>query len=257
MKNSRSYVKLALLMLLGAMIGMSGNIAIAMFRGGIEDLTAELGGVLQDAGMILEIVLAVLAAAVVTAIYIYLRKLWRLEQEAEDEAADAYGEKFEQWSQTGITITDCATGTLLVLGCCTFPGWLSPYGKEGILLMLLGGLMLLGCGYMAVMEIRIYHLMQKRDPVKKGDPSSLNFNKKWLEGCDETEKLVIYQAGYKAFGFMQIALLVGIVLAIWGEVQFHTGRFPLVLVGVIWIIGTAYFGIWKLKGINGRTRTGE
>ena len=78
MKNSRSYVKLALLMLLGAMIGMSGNIAIAMFRGGIEDLTAELGGVLQDAGMILEIVLAVLAAAVVTAIYIFLRKFWRM-----------------------------------------------------------------------------------------------------------------------------------------------------------------------------------
>lgn len=91
---------------------------------------------------------------------------------------------------------------------------------------------------------------EEKRPAEKGDPSSFSFNKKWLESCDETEKLVIYQAGYKAFGCMQIMIGIGIVLSIFAKTRFGTGNFPLVLQGGMWVAGNLSYGIWKMKGLK-------
>ena len=93
---------------------------------------------------------------------------------------------------------------------------------------------------------------RRHDPKKEGDPVSIDsFNKKWLASCDETEKLVIYQAAYKGFAGMQILLLIGIVLAGIGKFSFDTGNFPVPFAGQrIGIAGNVIFGIWKMKGLE-------
>lgn len=251
MKNKISYIKLGLLMLLGAFIGVMGNIVISFSGDGMTELTEGIQKVLSQTGLMIESVLVVTISAVVISIYLYMRRLWKKEEGAEDEVADCYGEKFESWAQIGIMIINMSSGMILILGCVLFPGNMMPNSsKEAVGFLMLALVMILGCVVMAVMEIMIYHLMQKRDPQKKGDPSSFSFNKKWLESCDETEKLVIYQAGYKAFSCMQIMIGIGIVLSIFGKTRFGTGNFPLVLLGGMWVAGMLCYGIWKMKGLK-------
>lgn len=251
MKNKMSYIKLLLLMVMGAAIGMGGNIIFSLLEGGMKNLAVESGKIIHQTGLIIESVMTLAAFAAVLAIYIYIRRLWKLEESSEDEVADICGEKFEHWAEIGITITNIASGVLLIFGTISFPGESMNIEKEdAIRFLILSAVMIWGVVSMAVMQILFYHLIQKRDPQKKGDPSSFTFNKKWMEGCDETEKLVIYQAGYKAYNSMQITMLVGLILAIFGKMQFNTGNFPLVLLGSMWIIGTLSFGKWKMKGLN-------
>lgn len=254
MSNKKSFFKLLLAMFLGAVVGGTGSMLVFYFKDRMDELVMSIGEMMQSTGVVVEVILAITASAVVGGIYIYIKKLWKMEQASEDEAADVYGEKFERWAQIGICILDCMTGILVVFGCCAIPNNFSPYGKEGVMMLILVMAMILGGGFLAVMEILFYRLMQKRDPQKKGDPASLSFNKKWLEGCDETEKLVIYQSGYKAFGAVQIVLIVGILLALFGEAQFNFGKFPMILLGVAWIAGIAIFNISKLKGLTGKKR---
>lgn len=251
MKNRKSFIKLLLLVILGAIIGITGNIILRFSEAGIQNFFAEMGVALKHTGLIIESLLFLVVAVVLISIYIYVRKLWKQEEASDDDMADVCGEKFEHWAQIGLTIANTAVGVLLIFACVAFPDVMVNFSdKDAIRFVLLSLVMLLGCIFTAVMEILIYHLMQKRDPKKKGDPSSFSFDKKWLESCDETEKLVIYQAGYKAFNSMQVLMIVGIILSIFGKMQFGTGNFPLILLGCMWVIGMLNYGRWKMKGLT-------
>ena len=251
MKNRESFIKLLLLAVIGAMIGVSGNILLRFSGEGIKGIYAEMGAALRHTGWKIESLLILVVMAVLIGIYRHLRSLWAQEEASEDETADLCGEQFERWAQTGIVIANTAVGFFIVFGCLAFPGNVEDISQgDGVKYLLLAAVMVFGCIAMAVMEILFYHLMQKRDPSKKGDPVSFNFDKRWLEGCDETEKLVLYQAGYRAFNSMQIVMLIGIILAVFGKMQFGTGDFPLILLGFMWVIGMLNFGIWKMKGLR-------
>ncbi|MBS6194659.1 MAG: DUF3169 family protein [Clostridiales bacterium] len=251
MKNKISYIKLGICMILGAVIGMLSNLAISYSGESMTEFTDEMGKLVDRTGLLIESILVLVTSAVIVGIYLHLRSLWKKERESEDETADICGEKFEHWVQAGIMLTNVTVGIILILGCIAVPENPIPSnGKEVMESLLMSGVMIAGSGFMAVMEIMFYHLMQKRDPQKKGDPASFRFNKKWLESCDETEKLVIYQAGYKAFSSMQVILLVGIILSLMGKMRFDTGNFPLILAGGMWVAGTLSFGIWKMKGLK-------
>ena len=251
MKNRKSFVKLLLLVALGAVIGIIGNVVIRCSETGIKAVFSEIGMAIRHTGVIVEGILILVVMSILIGIYRYLRKLWKREALAADEIADVCGEKFEYWVEIGIMISNIGAGFFLIFGCLAFPGKMVGVSVEdGIRYLVLSFVMILGCILMAVMEILFYHLMQKRDPKKKGDPSSFNFDKRWLASCDETEKLVIYQAGYKAFNSMQVIMIIGIIFSIFGKVQFGTGDFPLILLGCMWMVGMLNFGIWKMKGLR-------
>ena len=45
----------------------------------------------------------------------------------------------------------------------------------------------------------IVELEKKLNPEKKGDVIETNFSKKWEDSCDEAQKMIIYEAGYRAY----------------------------------------------------------
>lgn len=255
MSGSGSFVKLVIAMIIGAFIGGTGNMVISFFRKNMEQLSTRFEEAMPVAGVIAESMIVLVASAVVIGIYIYLGRLWKKEEASEDEAADRYGEKFEYWADIGLMISNVAVVIILIFGCIVFPNELNNLSirrsnTELLWCLWLTAVLLLGVTVMSVMQILFIKLMQKRDPQKKGDPGDFNFNRKWLEGCDETEKLIIYQAGYKAFSAMQAMMLVAVVVCIFGKTQFGTGNFPLVMLGSVWIIGNLVFGFWGMKGLK-------
>lgn len=256
MKNSKSYVNLAAKMLLGGVIGGAGTFFV--FFGGEEMryILERMGDVIYQAAGVVEAVLAAGFAVVVIGMFFHCRRLWKKEEMLEDEEADRCGELFEHRAQIGITLADAGGMIMLFFAILiTAPAKMVVENRSYTSTGLVYGIMILGCSFMAVMEIMFYHMMQKRDPQKKGDPSSLNFDRTWLESCDESEKIVIYQAAYKAYHGTQVILVIGTILAIIGKETLGTGNFPLILVGAAWLVGTCRYNIWKLKGFSKRKRS--
>ena len=155
MKNRESFIKLLLLAVIGAMIGVSGNILLRFSGEGIKGIYAEMGAALRHTG-----------------IYRHLRSLWAQEEASEDETADLCGEQFERWAQTGIVIANTAVGFFIVFGCLAFPGNVEDISQgDGVKYLLLAAVMVFGCIAMAVMEILFYHLMQKLSLIHISEPT--------------------------------------------------------------------------------------
>ncbi|NCB91216.1 MAG: DUF3169 family protein [Clostridia bacterium] len=260
-KWNNSYTKLVLMLCLGAVIGAAGSIVLSFSGEEMASFYSAAIHYLEKTGVFWVGGLVVIITVAGIAIYIHLKRLWRKEEESDDETADMWGEKFDFWSQLGITVANTSSGTILILGFLSMPSRFRNVDLDisttsgmyhFVLYIALAALLVGGAVLVCILEILIIHLMQKRDPHKQGDPSSFSFNKKWLESCDETEKMVIYQAGYKAYTRIQVMILIAMIATIWGKLWFDTGNFPIVLVGILWIYGTASFGIRKMKGLKNR-----
>ena len=97
--------------------------------------------------------------------------------------------------------------------------------------------------FIAVVIIQLYavNLIKKMNPTKKGDPSSMKFQKEWIESCDEAEQLLIYKSAYKTFGFMSSVYVALIVVVIFTKMLFDTGNYPILIVTTIWLFSTVHY----------------
>lgn len=99
----------------------------------------------------------------------------------------------------------------------------------------------IGMLYLALWNVRYIKLVQKIYPEKKGDPASRNFQKQWLESCDEAEKEQIYEASYKTFLFLNTCFPIVTCLAMICQMLWSTGFLAIVIPAVMWLATTAYY----------------
>lgn len=86
-------------------------------------------------------------------------------------------------------------------------------------------------------EIASIRLYQKKDPAKRGDPTSTKFASQWFESCDEAEKLMIYQSSYQSFTWTNLGFLFAIILVLLLRLAFGTfGLGTILVIGVLWMI---------------------
>ncbi|QNO15438.1 DUF3169 family protein [Alkalicella caledoniensis] len=104
--------------------------------------------------------------------------------------------------------------------------------------------------FSSFMDITVVNLVKKREPLKKGDPAEMKFEKEWIDSCDEAEKYMIYQASYKTFTMMKYTLLGALVLTVISKQAFNTGNFAIVLVGALWLVQTISFNVQSGKQEN-------
>ena len=63
---------------------------------------------------------------------------------------------------------------------------------------------------------------------------STNFNKRWMDSCDEAERMIIYKASYSTFQVMKSMLPIMEAVALLGKLMFETGNFPIILICILW-----------------------
>lgn len=84
-------------------------------------------------------------------------------------------------------------------------------------------------------------LEKKLNPEKNGSTLDVNFHKKWMDSCDEAEKLMIWQAGFAAYkaGNMVCSVMWIVIFILQTVLRF--GIVPMICVGVFWLtLNTAY-----------------
>lgn len=83
---------------------------------------------------------------------------------------------------------------------------------------------------------------KKINPEKKASVYDTKFHKKWLDSCDEAEKIQIGKSAYKAYAATNNACsTIAIILTV-GSLFFDFGLLPTLAVCIIWFVNqTAYF----------------
>ncbi|WP_017470463.1 DUF3169 family protein [Amphibacillus jilinensis] len=103
------------------------------------------------------------------------------------------------------------------------------------------------CVASSLNEVKAVRMVQKKDPMKKGDPTSFKYAKELLESLDEAEKLIIYKTGYHTFKFMEFALIVIFGFAFFTKTIFNTGNAPILVIGLIWLVQSIVYFCYAKK----------
>ncbi len=241
--KSNSYVKIGLYLLGGALVGGVLGAGAYMFLDnwgqGLEGTASQLYSGLQ--ALILP-VLAVLLVLSVLAGEITCGKLKKIETQlpdAEDEESDRLEYEEEKWGALSMNLNVLSQVLCIIILAA---GYSSNYlasseaARGGFLYACI--VFILCMVYDSIWQIRSVKLVQLGHPEKKADPSARNFQKKWLESCDEAEREVIYRSSYKAYIMIGRLVPVLLVLTMLANLFFNTGMLAVVMVAVIWLAVT-------------------
>ncbi len=98
------------------------------------------------------------------------------------------------------------------------------------------GLFLLSIIWQIILQQKTVDYVKVLYPEKRGSVYSLNFNKKWLQSCDERELMEIYRCGYQGYKAGSTACLILFMVTALGSVPFGYGPIPAGVVLLVWFI---------------------
>ncbi|MBR1693578.1 MAG: DUF3169 family protein [Lachnospiraceae bacterium] len=91
------------------------------------------------------------------------------------------------------------------------------------------------------LQQKVVNLVKELNPEKRGSIFDPKFQKKWLDTCDEAERLYIYKCSYAAFRTSQITCIVLLVILVLVGMEFPIGVVPVVCVCIIWGVQTLVY----------------
>lgn len=183
-----------------------------------------------------------LAEAAVCALFYRKGKKLLSEWDGEDEAVSDQAE--EKLSYV-LGISDCAYILSFFLLTATYSArHAANFGEFRTLIPFFTSLV----SFVAILVESILFQQKAVDAVKKTNPEKnvsvydVKFQKKWLDSCDEAEKLVIGKCAYKAFAATnKVCIVLAGLLAV-GALIFDLGLAAPLAVCVIWFVNQlAYF----------------
>lgn len=138
------------------------------------------------------------------------------------------------------------------LFCCfLYASMVTDYGKNGGYqkALVIAGFVFFVIA--SVMEIVIPKLIldieKKLNPEKQGNILDFNFQKVWMNSCDEAEKMIAYKAGYKACLNTNITCTVLCMVAFAVTLLFKTDVLALVFVCIIWFVNNLSYMLKAAK----------
>ncbi|GFO84389.1 MULTISPECIES: DUF3169 family protein [Anaerostipes] len=92
-----------------------------------------------------------------------------------------------------------------------------------------------------IMQQKCVDLEKEMNPEKEGSVYDTKFSEKWLESCDEAEKMMIYRSAWASYRVMGTAYVVAWIVTFLANEFFDTGLFACCIVVLLWIIQTSVY----------------
>lgn len=102
---------------------------------------------------------------------------------------------------------------------------------------------ILAIAFNSIAQQRIVNFDKIINPEKKGSVFDTKFHDKWMKGCDEAERFIIYKSAYKAYRVMNIAFSVAWTISIIGIVALEIGISSTVMITILWAIMTSVYSL--------------
>ena len=225
----------------GGVIGYYSGYGSA--NGGMEKLT----GMIKEAGAFfgthmapwLMLALAVIVPTVCIPIYRSAKKLLAAWDGEDADASDTIDRK--------LSAVLWLAGAALILSyfliAASYSGGFSTFdNKDGTIVFFIGVAAFFGIMVEAVIiQQKCVDAAKRINPEKKASVYDMRFRKKWLEDCDEAEKLLIGKCAFKAYSATNaVCTVLAIVLAVCALV-FDIGFLPSLTVCLIWIVNLSAY----------------
>lgn len=162
-----------------------------------------------------------------------------------DGEDEALSERVEELLSKALWANNTLTIVLFFLAGASYVG---VFGEGPVWGYLVGTAALIaGIVLTTAAQKRLVDLNRLLAPEKEGSVYDLNFQKKWLDSCDEAEKNLIGQCSYRAFQLTQklCAVLWGVFIL--SGMFLDTGVLPTLAVCIIWGLSQWEYCRWSLK----------
>lgn len=103
-----------------------------------------------------------------------------------------------------------------------------------------------------LIQKKIINLQKEINPLLNGSVYDINFAKKWLDSCDEFEKLGVYKSSYKAFTCVSRTCIILWLFCIIGYDLWNFGIMPMVIVTTIWLVQTISYSMESIKYLKSK-----
>lgn len=244
--NLKALPKFILIMVVSMALG--GVVGYLAARYGLDSLS----GSLKAAGDVFGIQVApwlMLAVAVIVPVvsiplYRRAKKLlgaWDGEDESVSDAIDGL-----------LSIVIWITGAALIVSyfliAASYSGGFAMFDKENTVPFFVSMAAFIGIMIEAVLiQQRCVDAAKKTNPEKTASVYDVNFHKKWMDSCDEAEKVVIGKCAFKAYcATNTVCTTLAIVLAI-SALIFGIGFLPSLVVCAVWIVNLTVYCMEALK----------
>lgn len=97
------------------------------------------------------------------------------------------------------------------------------------------------------LQQKLVDLLKEMNPEKKGSIYDIRFQKKWLESCDEAEKMKICQSGWASYRVMNYVYVFAWLLTCLANMFFEIGIFSTMLVSILWLIQSCVYSYKSIQ----------
>jgi hypothetical protein len=101
--------------------------------------------------------------------------------------------------------------------------------------------------FTTITQQRIVNFEKEINPEKQGSIYDLNFQKKWIDSCDEAEQLNLYKSAYKSFRVVNITCLILWLFCVLGMYNWTYGLMPVSMVSIIWLVQTCSYNMETIR----------
>lgn len=240
MKNKKKgFLKFILpYFIIGGVIGFVG--AILDINGLFENLT--INGIQEFLISVSPYILIVLGFIISVALLIIIKTTKKDTKNLSDEEL----KKLDKKLNYGLTFSNIMLFSILILFGVAFYDFMDRDIKDSLFLTTL--ILYFIYLYIASMsQAKIVEIIKNMDPLKKGNVYDKNFSKEWFDSCDEMEKKLIHEVGFKTYSFMNVLLIVLLVIFVILGMFVRIGIFPIILVGLLAFIQTMVYTYYSMK----------
>lgn len=238
--NKKTIIKIALLMLVGAVVGMGVTLGLIALE---EGLVFGLDAIVNFFNSYNVFMYPLLLIGLFIPSYILYKqglKVLKACEHADEEALDDLSKKSNQKFNLSLTINGVFMVLNFMLMGTTFNG-------ENKYVFLTLAVFMLNAILSSVIEILVIRSIQKYDNRIEGDPTSFKFHKDFLNSCDEAEKLTIYRSGYKAFQLIKNVTFVFMLISILMNMVFKTGSYTVFMLSTLLLVENLGYSIYAMR----------
>lgn len=233
--KTKFYLIMLCSVIIGGSFGASSTFLEELFNGlSYANLTNTMGTILPA------IQCAVCAIATVLFVYFY-RKGLEEKKHWNGDVNESY-DRMENCFDMALSISNLSFILILILFGITFSlldtteDFSTP--KFAIWFILAIGSLFYSIFFLMISQKKIVNLEKVINPEKQGSVYETGFQKKWIDSCDEMERSYIYQAGFYSFKCTTNTCIILWIFTFFTSTIFHTGFFPVLIVGIIWFAST-------------------
>ncbi len=245
--NRKALPKFMLIMVIsllagGAMGYCAAKYGLNTLAGGMKSAGAFFGTYISPWLMLAT---AVIVPVVCVTIYRSAKKLLSSWDGENEEISDTIDKKLS----IAIWVTSAALILSYFLIAASYSGGFETFKNENSVVPFFVGIV----GFFAIMIEAVIIQQKCVDAAKKTNPEKTasvydpKFQKKWMDSCDEAEKIMIGKCAFKAYAATNaVCTVLSIVLAI-GALIFGIGFLPSLVVCLIWIVNLSVYCKEALK----------